>query len=506
MNRTWIDVILRAAGEAELCAALVEAVRGYLPIALVRVCTLSLTESRVIVATAGDANGNLPIALARGVLTAAGASSVVFASAHLHVGEQWVNCFSHPIAGRSFPLVSEGELVGVIDIGSDMMPSELVDDLTLLAQVAALRVRSLRAVRDARSLRDYTTRLMDYTSALLVGLDRNWRITRVNRAVLELVSGRLDSLIGRDLRDVIPSSQRNRVLSALATAEAGQVASVQLTLPTARGPVRTAWTIGYVGSESGLLEAFVAMGSEFSRIDALEQRIASAERLATTGRMAASIVHELGSPLTSITVYGDFLAKALRERGDADHVKAERIVMAAERILRFSKELVQYSRPPTPTLGPVDVAEVVRDALALCEHLVKGPLVLQTDLQPVPRMLGTSGQVEQIVVNLVTNAIHAVGSAGTICVRVSPSAQWIALTVGDSGPGIPEAHRNKVFEPFYTTKVDGKGTGLGLAIVRAAVEQLGGRVDVSTSELGGAEFRVLLPSAANEEAERLEVR
>jgi signal transduction histidine kinase len=105
-----------------------------------------------------------------------------------------------------------------------------------------------------------------------------------------------------------------------------------------------------------------------------------------------------------------------------------------------------------------------------------------------------SGQLEQVLINLITNAVHAVENGGRVVVRALVDSQSTALLeVADSGPGIPDEDRDKIFEPFFTTKVDGKGTGLGLPIVRNIVEQHRGEIRVERSDLGGAAFRVILP-------------
>jgi signal transduction histidine kinase len=105
-----------------------------------------------------------------------------------------------------------------------------------------------------------------------------------------------------------------------------------------------------------------------------------------------------------------------------------------------------------------------------------------------------SGQLEQVLINLVTNAVHAVENGGQVVVRAQvDSPSTVLLEVADSGPGVPDEDRDKIFEPFFTTKSDGKGTGLGLPIVRNIVEQHRGEIRVERSDLGGAAFRVILP-------------
>jgi len=112
----------------------------------------------------------------------------------------------------------------------------------------------------------------------------------------------------------------------------------------------------------------------------------------------------------------------------------------------------------------------------------------------LPVIQAVGGQLEQVLINLITNATHAVEAGGKVAVRAQVAAPAaVMLEVADSGPGVRDDDREKIFEPFFTTKPDGKGTGLGLPIVRNIVEQHRGQISVGRSELGGASFRVTIP-------------
>jgi len=203
--------------------------------------------------------------------------------------------------------------------------------------------------------------------------------------------------------------------------------------------------------------------------------------------------------------------------------------------MRFARELVQYAKPVGSEVEVVDLNGVVRQALSFCEHLfdstkveppahadflrdtarrastdrpspvepavvdpaTRAGIELRVDYDPeLPPLYAVPGQLEQVLINLVTNAAHAVECGGVIHVRTLRSSPGeIAVEVHDSGPGVAPEDRERIFEPFFTTKVDGKGTGLGLSIVRNIVAQHQGRIRVARSDLGGAAFQVVLPSA-----------
>jgi signal transduction histidine kinase len=263
-------------------------------------------------------------------------------------------------------------------------------------------------------------------------------------------------------------------------------------LPTRSTPVRSVWSIapvGRAGQLGGPIEAVVAIGQDQSKIDLLQQQIVRAERLATLGELAAGVVHELNNPLTSITVYAEYLVRKLESQGTdaADIEKLRRIGASAQRILRFSRDLVQYARPSGKESEAVDLASVVRQSVSICEHLVeRGGVDLAVEVDPaLPVIQAVAGQLEQVLINLITNAVHAVPEGGKVVVR--------ATTDGPANVLIEVADSDRIFEPFFTTKPDGKGTGLGLPIVRNIVDSHRGQISVTRSDLGGAAFRVVIP-------------
>jgi PAS domain S-box-containing protein len=363
-------------------------------------------------------------------------------------------------------------------------------------------LRNLRLHRDTIALRDYQARLIEHANALIIGIDRNWRITVCNRALLELGGYQRDEVIGRDLRDLFPPEDRTRLTRTFAQAlrGAGQDA-VEVALPSRTGGrVRTVWSIAAIGGHDRV-DAVIAIGQDQTRIRELQDQVIQAERLATLGQLAAGVVHELNNPLTSITVYAEYLVRKLElapafDAGDLE--KLRRIAASAQRILRFSRELVQYAKPVGSELDVVDVNGVVRQSLSFCEHLFeRAGVELQVELDPaVPPVHAVPGQLEQVMINLITNAAHAVEGGGKIGIRTGVVGGEVYASVGDSGAGVAVADRLRIFEPFFTTKTDGKGTGLGLSIVQNIVEQHAGRVDVEGAPEGGALFTIRLPIRA----------
>lgn len=241
-----------------------------------------------------------------------------------------------------------------------------------------------------------------------------------------------------------------------------------------------------------------------------------AEKLASVGRLAAGVAHEVGNPLASIGNY----VEVLRRRGaDPDLVAA--IERETARIDAIVRSLLDYSRPRGAGHDPLDVGVVVAGTIALldAQGVLRG-VGLSTVVDPdLPLVRGDRSGLEQVFVNLLLNALDATGTGGRVAVRAGATrlgddggtvrsvaarhlprmpdgGTAVAVVVEDSGPGVPEELRERIFDPFFSTKAPGHGTGLGLAIVQRIVHDHGGRIDVGPSPLGGAAFTVTLPADA----------
>jgi signal transduction histidine kinase len=237
----------------------------------------------------------------------------------------------------------------------------------------------------------------------------------------------------------------------------------------------------------------------------LQAQVIQAEKLASLGQIVAGVVHELNNPLTSIVAYSDYLRKkAQRQKSDghdtADTIeRLRRISEAAERILKFSRDLVAYARPTADVPGPVPIGEVIEKALIFCEHeFAENRVTIRQELpENLPLVRGIAGQLTQVFVNLFTNAAHAMnGGGGELRIRLAPSGEWLQVDIADDGCGIDAADLEQIFEPFYTTKTDGRGTGLGLSIVRDIVKAHGGVLLAKSAPGTGSVFSLTLPLAA----------
>jgi signal transduction histidine kinase len=240
----------------------------------------------------------------------------------------------------------------------------------------------------------------------------------------------------------------------------------------------------------------------------LEERLRHAEKLATIGQMAAEIAHELGTPLN---VIGGRARTLTKKAADAGEVAKNAGIIGDEvaRITKIIHKVLNFSRPSGPTLTRVKIRSVVAEALAFVNETVRRlGITVDFGAAPAPpEVPGDPDQIQQVCLNLITNAIHAMPNGGTLRIAtetvvrrkggldLAPPAQYVALTIADTGRGIPAADRERIFEPFFTTKDAGQGTGLGLAVSNGIVKDHDGWIEVDSPPSGGAVFRVFLPCA-----------
>jgi signal transduction histidine kinase len=230
----------------------------------------------------------------------------------------------------------------------------------------------------------------------------------------------------------------------------------------------------------------------------LRAQLIQAEKLATLGQIVAGVVHELANPITSIVACTDYLLRRTDHAVADAHDHLKRISVAAERILKFSRDLVAYARPASEEAGPVPLHEVILQAHVFTEHeLERHGIVFCPDFSAgAAPVLGQAGPLTQVFVNLFTNAAHAMSDhGGRLSVRAWTDAgsHRLRVEVTDTGIGIPPEALSRIFDPFFTTKEAGRGTGLGLSIVREIVQAHDGTVTAASTLGEGTTFTLALP-------------
>lgn len=240
------------------------------------------------------------------------------------------------------------------------------------------------------------------------------------------------------------------------------------------------------------------------QLDALREQLTESQRLATIGTIAAVIAHEFNNLLTPIVSYSQFaLQSAESDKPDMELIQKAlgKAFASASKAGKICQSMLSLARGEA-TFGPVDVQKLVDETLlVMARDPQKDGIALRVHIEPGLKFVGDPTQIEQVLLNLLINARQAMlGKGGSISVKakLTETPGEFVLQVIDSGPGIPEKLREKIFQPFFTTKGttsrgEAKGSGLGLAICKEIIEHHKGRIEV-TSEMGkGTTFSIFLP-------------
>jgi two-component system CheB/CheR fusion protein len=267
---------------------------------------------------------------------------------------------------------------------------------------------------------------------------------------------------------------------------------------------------GETGEVAVLIDAFNEMLQELHAHEMERKRAEDAliqsEKLAATGRMAATIAHEINNPLASITNVVHLLRARARARGGDDLQEAELLNILNEEVVRVSHivkstlGIARQSAVPTSA----NLADLADDVLTLFERrFIARNISVTRRYGPNPEALVVSSDVRQVISNLVGNALDVLPNAGALLIAVHHSFDWrdpsrhgVRISVSDNGPGIPPDVRHRLFQPFFTTKAE-MGTGLGLWVSRSMIEKAGGSIRFKSSTSGphtGTCFSVFLPS------------
>lgn len=254
---------------------------------------------------------------------------------------------------------------------------------------------------------------------------------------------------------------------------------------------------GLTDEIAGLVGAFNHMAHQ---IEANQDHLLQARKMAALGTFTAGVAHELNNPINNITLTADALreehADSLDEEG---RELLEDIAGQADRAADIVRNLLDFSRTERPPLVPLAPGAVASASAALVKNQMQAAgVAFRLDIaEGLPEIRGDLRSLQQVLVNILLNAVQATPRGGrvSLCVAAGPEGA-ACFRVADTGPGISPEVRQHMFEPFYTTKGVGKGTGLGLAVAYSLVKRHGGRIEVDTPEGGGAAFTVCLPADA----------
>ena len=235
----------------------------------------------------------------------------------------------------------------------------------------------------------------------------------------------------------------------------------------------------------------------------LDERILQSQKLAAIGELSTGIAHEINNPLAIIRQEAEWIQHLLKnkEKLDAKAVgelkgALHQIVQQVDRCKDITHRLLDFARKRKPIIQAVEVNKIIEDMALLVEREAKhNKIQIIRDYEKNLPLIHSDGpQLRQVVLNLLNNAVQAIDKGGVVTVATRMAAEdTIDLMVSDTGCGIPEEHLEKIFDPFFSTKPEGRGTGLGLSICLGILQRLGGRISVVSTVGQGTTFTINLP-------------
>jgi len=372
---------------------------------------------------------------------------------------------------------------------------------------ASLAKEVYERTAEADAQRRFTDAILDSLPLSLYAIDRDYKIAawNRNRETGELGMPR-EEVMGKDLYEVLTRQRREVLQREFAEVfKTGNIQRLEQENLNADGETRH-WLISKIpmwvdgGSE---VTHVIAVGEDITARVEANRAVARAEKLAAVGRLASGVVHEINNPLATISACAEALESRLNEGAfagtDAQEDLREYLGLIRSEAFRcktITTGLLNFSRTRTVGRRPVDLGEVISSAARLIGHQKRGEgieIQLMSDerLNPVS---GDSGQLQQAVIALATNAIDAMPNGGTLRISARNRDSEVLVEVSDTGVGISPENLAKIFEPFFTTKEVGHGTGLGLAVCYGILTEHGGGLDVQSTVGVGTTFTITLPA------------
>ncbi|MBI2615153.1 MAG: PAS domain-containing protein [Gemmatimonadetes bacterium] len=324
-------------------------------------------------------------------------------------------------------------------------------------------------------------------------------VLEVNRAAAALGAG-TPPAPDASFRAYVPPAHQEAIAAAIAAAHRGEVSRLEVVYHVGDGPPRAGEATIVPWKDPAGRAVALGILRDTSREQEIRSELVQMGKLATAGELLAGVTHELNNPLAAVLS----LAELLAERPDLDpevRDDLQEIRREAQRAANIVRQLLAFVRRHDPMRLPLNLNPLVRDTIALRRGALRlAGIDVELKLADVPAVAGDEHQLQQMLLNLLTNAEHAMATLvqGRRLLEVATArvAGGLELIVRDTGAGIPPDVLPRIFDPFVTTKRAGEGTGLGLSIVNRVVREHGGRAVARNHPDGGAVFTVFLPEAA----------
>ena len=411
--------------------------------------------------------------------------------------------FACPQKGQSClntPLICRGRVLGVmtfVEMDFTELTPERQELLGSIGRQVGVTIESLQNLTKLAQSKDLLQTVFDGITDMLVLLDRNLCVKMVNRAYLHYFNLPLAEVLDRPCR--LPHSQADGPFSSLGgDAPAPDLQPVTEEVQAADGKRFLVHNYPLVNAQ-GEFAGLIRYAKDITAAKQVEERIRQTEKLAALGQLAAGVAHELNNPLGVILCYADLLKRELARSCGADAGQHDLAVIEkhAKNCQRIVADLLNFARGQETAKQRTALNPTIIEVVQMVAHQFRQRCAIELDLAPdLPELELDVDKMRQVYLNLLMNAQQAMKNGGTIRIstRYLPAAGQVQISFWDNGLGIPPEIRDKIFDPFFSTKKTGEGTGLGLSVSYGIIREHGGDIQVESEPGHWTRFTLTLPA------------
>ena len=430
------------------------------------------------------------------------------------INQQWVK--EEGIAAfAGYPLIVDGRVVGVLAMFSRVViPDTSLELLGAVAGEIALGIVRKKAEDSTRAETARAQKYLDIARVMMLALDVKGNITLINKKGQEILGYEEDELLGKNWFDTaLPEPiavEVKKTFFSLIQGKAEPFEYFENQVLAKDGEHKTiAWHNTLLYDEKGIIKGILSSGEDISDRLRIESELRQAQKMEAIGTLAGGIAHDFNNILSAILGYAD-MARETVPAGTQLHSDIEEIMQAGFRARDLVKQILAFSRQTEQENKIVAVHLVIREALNLLRATIPATIEIREDIPDCGAIIADPIQIHQVIMNLCTNAYQAMREQGSGILRIRldtvvledqdlmelmelEPGEYVRLGISDTGHGMDRQTRERIFDPYFTTRAQKGGTGLGMSVVHGIISSLKGKITVY-SEIGkGTIFHIYLP-------------
>ena len=352
---------------------------------------------------------------------------------------------------------------------------------------------------------------LNIAGVIIVAINEKGIVSLINKKGCEVLGYAEEEIIGKNWYDLCVSEdvreERKKIFTKVMAGEQEEEENYENAIVTKKGEGRIiAWHNTTLIDENGHIFGTLSSGKDITNRKLEEEELIQSEKMVSLGQLAASVVHEVNNPLAGIMVYVKLLQRKHREnkiQEESTEKQLYKMEKELDRTTRIIRNLLTFARQSEPSMSPIDTNKTIDAALLLVRNQINLENIrLEKKFDPdLPQVLADFDKIQQVLINIILNAIQAMPEGGNLTITTSVAENIIVgdkkkdtvrIDIKDTGIGIPKENLKKLFTPFFTTKEKGKGVGLGLSVVHGIIGKHKGKIEVESELDVGTTFSIYL--------------